>query len=97
MRPAQLADVETAVRMLLRYPQQEHQRQIVQLLAAADAGDRHRRNHGSPHADFGAGTLMAAANRHLLAPRPAHFDKTVCDIFICVFSALREREHNQNM
>ena len=96
MRPAHLADVEIAARVLLRHPPREHSRLIMQLLAEADAGEWHWHSNGIPHVDFGSGTLMSAANKHPLAPRPSQFDTAACEAFLCVFNALREKQCNQN-
>lgn len=97
MRPVLLADVETAVRVLLFYPTHQYPQLVRMLLKQADEGDQYRREFGVPHPEFGSGTLMSAAFMHPLAARPPHLDVTACTAFCCIMNALREKQHDQDL
>ncbi|SFS08150.1 DUF7742 family protein [Yoonia litorea] len=70
MRPVTLADLEVAVRAIVRHPQEDREAFAVKLLGDAAIADSFRAKTGKLHPSFGAGTLMSAAMQHPLAARP---------------------------
>ncbi|RBW44337.1 hypothetical protein DS901_07990 [Loktanella sp. D2R18] len=62
MRPVQLADLETAARVVAASP--ARQAMIAKLCAQADQADAYRIAQGKPHPQFGNGTLMSAALKY---------------------------------
>ncbi|WP_333713711.1 DUF7742 family protein [Yoonia sp.] len=88
MRPVSLADLEVALRMLLAVPEEARRDAARRLVAAAQAGEGHRAATGLLHPEFGSGTLMSAALRHPLAPRPAAYDRSVLSVLSILINAI---------
>jgi len=61
MRPVLHTDLITAASALLTVPRGQRWRAARDLVMQADAADRYRQRTGKAHADWGNGTLMAAA------------------------------------
>jgi hypothetical protein len=92
MRPVSLADLEVALRMLLAVPDDARMGAARRLLEAAEAGEAHRSATGHAHPKFGSGTLMSAALRHPLAPRPAAYDRRVLSVLSILINAIAARD-----
>ena len=91
MRPISLADLEVALRMVLAVPEHARADAARRLLAEAEAGEVHRNATGLAHPEFGSGTLMSAALRHPLAPRPAAYDRRVLSVLSILINAIDAR------
>jgi hypothetical protein len=84
----QLADIETAVRALLAVEARARAGLMTELLRRADIADRYRKTLRRPHVLFGTGTLMSAASRFDLAPRPARISGEVLRAYAIVINAI---------
>lgn len=90
MRAVQLADVECAARALMMVGKPARSRLMAEMLRQADLADRYRKRLRRMHAEFGTGTLMSAASRFALAPRPARLDPDALHAFAIVIKALED-------
>ncbi len=96
MRAVNLADLEIAARVLLNIPQQDRSACMAELLARADLADRHRKKLRRPHARFGTGTLMSAAQGYGMAARPMRVSHDELHAFATVITGLIARSDHQN-
>ena len=88
MRPVLINDLTSAARALLFVQPAGRERLAAQLLQNADAGDRYTRRFGRIHADFGDGTLSAAARKRPLARDPTLDDFAYCECLALVLQLL---------
>jgi hypothetical protein len=91
MRAVQLADIDIAARALLAVDAKARAGVINELLRRADIADRYRKKLRRPHAQFGTGTLMSAALRFALAPRPARISGEVLRAYAIVINAIGDQ------
>ena len=75
MKPLALADLETALRVLLTRPEAEWDTTVCQMLEAAQKGAAYRAMTRRVHPRFGTGTLMSAAQRLRPGPRPKAYGR----------------------
>ncbi|MBQ2263475.1 MAG: hypothetical protein II336_19195 [Loktanella sp.] len=71
MRGLHLADLEWVTRVLLAVPEVARGELLEQILVATACGSRHYLRTGRAHPAHGVGTLMSAASRLPMVPRPA--------------------------
>jgi len=90
MRPVQLADIESAARVLLLLEPGLRQAFIAQLCRNANLADRFRKRTGRRHPQHGTGSLMSAAMQHPVAARPAACRARYLDCLHLVISHLRD-------
>ena len=88
MRAVQLADIDIAARALLAVDANARAGVMNELLRRADIADRYRKKLQRPHAQFGTGTLMSAASRFDIAPRPSRISGEVLRAYAFVINAL---------
>lgn len=89
MRPVLHTDLITAASALLTVPRGQRWRAARDLVMQADAADRYRQRTGKAHADWGNGTLMAAALARGVAPERRPDDPDYAEALILVLEALR--------
>jgi hypothetical protein len=90
MRPAQLADLEIAARVVAVLPARERLAMIKQLCDQAQIADEYREISGKPHPKFGNGTLMSAAFKHAVPPRAALCDRALLTSLAALCAHLAE-------
>lgn len=88
MRPVLINDLTLAARALLLAQPVGREQLAAQLLQNADVGDRYTRRFGRIHADFGDGTLSAAARKRPLARDPTLDDFAYCECLALVLQQL---------
>ena len=88
MRPVALADLEVALCAVLAQPQDQRQKTVGALFAAAHAADLHRQTKGQPHPQFGTGTLMSAALQRPISARPTAYGPEQAEAFIMILNEL---------
>ncbi len=88
MRPVQLADVEMAARVLMRSAPNKRAALMLDLIREAEIADAHRQQFGTPHMQFGTGSLLSRAARCDAAPRPPAMNRQVLDAYRAVIDAL---------
>jgi hypothetical protein len=91
MRPVLVNDLTSAARALLLVQPTQRKALAKSLLQAADFGDRYTRRLGRVHAEFGDGTLSAAARKHPLAIEPTLDDFAYCQCLELVVQQLMAR------
>lgn len=90
MRPVQLADIETAARVLMLLAPDARPAAIQVMIAQTEVADQYRQANDRPHPRFGMGTLMSSAARWHAAPRPAALGADVLHAYCTVLNALRD-------
>lgn len=95
MRPVQLADIETAARVLMLAKPSTRADFMAKLLERAERADSYRQATGRPHPRFGTGTLMSAAAPYPKAGRVAGFLHDDLHAIHCVIDGLMERTKDQ--
>ena len=95
MRPVQMADLDAAMRLLLKVPSARRRLDMADLCARADIADRYRKRLRRLHPDFGDGTLMAAAMGQGLAPRPAAVTAEALSCLHIVLAVLQDKSSHQ--
>ena len=88
MRPVLINDLTSAARALLLAQPVGREQLAAQLLQNADVGDRYTRRLGWAHAEFGDGTLSAAARKRPLANEPTLDDFAYCECLALVLQQL---------
>ena len=88
MRPVLINDLTSAARALLLAQPVGREQLAAQLLQNADVGDRYPRRFGRIHADFGDGTLSAAARKRPFARDPTLDDFAYCECLALVLQQL---------
>lgn len=96
MRPIQLADVEIAARVLLRVAPDARAAMLASMIDQTQLADSYRQMHGTPHPQYGCGTLMSCAGHLDLAPRPWQLDIDALDTYAAVIAALMVHLSHQN-
>lgn len=81
MRAVHLADIEVAARALAVVAPPDRQNRLLELMKNAHLADKVRKKFGKSHPEFGNGTLMSAALKGPLAPRP---DYITTDFAACL-------------
>ena len=94
-RPVQFADLEAAMRLLLKAPPAQRRLDMADICARADIADRHRKRLRRLHPTYGDGTLMAAAMGQGLAPRPAAVTAEVLSCLHIVIAVLQDKSSHQ--
>ena len=93
MRPVQLADVEMAARVLMRSAPNKRAALMLDLIQEAKIADAHRQRFGTPHLEFGSGTLLSRAARCDAAPRSSAMNGQVLDAYRVVIDALLSHQN----
>jgi hypothetical protein len=88
MRPILINDLTSAARALLFVQPVVRGDLAAHLLQNADVGDRYTRRLGWAHAEFGDGTLSAAARKRPLANEPTLDDFAYCECLALVLQQL---------
>lgn len=88
MRPLQPADLEAAVRALLAAAPERRGALAAQIVKDAQMADRYRKRLGRAHPDWGTGTLMSAAARHVAAARPDRLHRTALQAYATLIDAI---------
>ncbi|MFT4708385.1 MAG: hypothetical protein ACI9PU_002234 [Ascidiaceihabitans sp.] len=88
MRPILINDLTSAARALLFVQPVVRGNLAAHLLQNADVGDRYTRRLGWAHAEFGDGTLSAAARKRPLANEPTLDDFAYCECLALVLQQL---------
>lgn len=88
MRPVLPIDISNAARALLSVPHEMRQGFAARLVRNAAMADRYRKRFGRAHADWGNGTLMAAARMWPLAPEPRSDNQAFLECQFMVFDAV---------
>ena len=88
MRPILDGDLEAATRAVLHLPDGARAGAVRQLLDRASAADTYRKRMGRAHPLWGNGSLMAAARRGPLPPRPHPGDLRYCRALAEVLEAV---------
>ena len=96
MRPIQLADIETAARVLVVLAPSARPAAMRKLIGQTEKADRYRLAKGLPHPRYGTGTLMSSAQRWQKAPRPDAIGPDVLAAYAVVLSALLDRASHQS-
>ena len=91
MRPVLVCDLTSAARALLLVKPDKWIELAELLIKNADFGDRYTRRFGHVHADFGDGTLSAAARKRPLAKEPTLDDFIYCECLSVVVRQLMKR------
>ncbi|WP_159087004.1 DUF7742 family protein [Loktanella sp. Alg231-35] len=86
-----MADIEIAARALLAVDAEARAGVMTELLRRADIADRYRKKLRRPHVQFGTGTLMSAASRFDMAPRPTRISGEVQRAYAIVINALGDQ------
>ena len=89
-------DLTSAARVLLLVQPEKRIELATMLLRDTDFGDRYTRRFGRAHADFGDGTLSAAARKWPLAKEPTLDDFTYCECLSVVVQQLMKRRTRAN-
>lgn len=89
MRPVHHGDASSAARALLAVAPGARLALIRALFAEAETADRHLRETGRIHPQFGNGTLMAVARHRRLAVEPDFSDPDYSHCFELVLRCLR--------
>ncbi|MCB1343173.1 MAG: hypothetical protein KDK24_19310 [Pseudooceanicola sp.] len=89
MRPVHHGDASSAARALLAVAPAARPALIRTLFTEAEAADRHLRETGRIHPQFGNGTLMAVARKRTLAVEPDFGDPDYSRCFEMVLRCLR--------
>lgn len=95
MRPVQLADLEMAARVLMCLPNAARVQAMQDMIGATEIADAHCCAQGTPHPQFGAGTLLSCAAHHAVAPRPAALGKDALHAYWVVLQALMAHPSHQ--
>ncbi|AZV78552.1 hypothetical protein EBB79_12145 [Parasedimentitalea marina] len=88
MRPVLHEDVTSAARALLLVRADRRQALCKRFVAQADMAEAYVQQTGRLHADYGNGTLMAAARSYPLADEPTFDDLEYCHCVVTVLMAL---------
>lgn len=91
MRPVLPGDISAASRALLAVPTRARRALAARLLQEASAADCYRKRYCKAHAQWGNGTLMAAAMKRPLGREPRLDDYEYLECQCLVFEALRAR------
>jgi len=95
MRPVQMADLEAALRLLLKTPPELRQSCMADLCARADIADRYRKRLRRLHPHYGDGSLMTAAMEQGIALRPTACDDQVLTCLQIAIAVLLDKTTHQ--
>ena len=96
MRSIQLADIETAARVLMQVAPEMRRVVMQDMIVRAQQADRYRIAKRRPHPRWGTGTLMSCALRQQMAPRPAALEADALHAYAVALDVLMAHTSHQS-